>query len=158
MKWTFWCIILEASRSILASNRATDILVNLYAVYLLPHLSLEHPHTSWWWRLRQVCMLSQWHFVRLIVFHLEMLVFLFSFRELFHGMKGRRCHQFHVMNVAAAAKSLQSCLTLCDPIDGSPPGSSVPGILQARVLEWVAISFSLSLSHRRELTVPEPLL
>ena len=42
--------------------------------------------------------------------------------------------------VAAAAKSLQSCL--CDPIDGSPPGSPVPGILQARVLEWVAISFS----------------
>ena len=44
---------------------------------------------------------------------------------------------------AAAAKSLQSCLTLCDPIDGSPPGSPVPGILQARVLEWVAISFSV---------------
>ena len=43
---------------------------------------------------------------------------------------------------AAAAKSLQSCLTLCDPIDSSPPGSSVPGILQARILEWVAISFS----------------
>ena len=39
-------------------------------------------------------------------------------------------------------KSLQSCLTLCDPIDGSPPGSPVPGILQARTLEWVAISFS----------------
>ena len=43
---------------------------------------------------------------------------------------------------AAAAKSLQSCLTLCDSIDGSPLGSSVPGILQARTLEWVAISFS----------------
>ena len=43
---------------------------------------------------------------------------------------------------AAAAKSLQSCLTLCDPIDGNPPGSPVPGILQARALEWVAISFS----------------
>ena len=43
---------------------------------------------------------------------------------------------------AAAAKSLQSCPTLCDPIDGSLPGSSVPGILQARTLEWVAISFS----------------
>ena len=42
----------------------------------------------------------------------------------------------------AAAKSLQSCPTLCDPIDGSPPGSSVPGILQVRTLEWVAISFS----------------
>ena len=43
---------------------------------------------------------------------------------------------------AAAAKSLQSCPTLCDPIDGSLPGSPVPGILQARTLEWVAISFS----------------
>ena len=43
---------------------------------------------------------------------------------------------------AAAAKSRQSCLTLCDPIDGSPPGFPVPGILQARTLEWVAISFS----------------
>ena len=42
----------------------------------------------------------------------------------------------------AAAKSLQSCPTLCDPIDGSPPGSPIPGILQARTLEWVAISFS----------------
>ena len=43
---------------------------------------------------------------------------------------------------AAAAKSLQLCPTLCDPIDSSPSGSSVPGILQARTLEWVAISFS----------------
>ena len=45
-------------------------------------------------------------------------------------------------SAAAAAKSLQSCPTLCDPIDGSPPGSPVPGILQARTLAWVAISFS----------------
>ena len=43
---------------------------------------------------------------------------------------------------AAAAKSLQSCPTLCDPIDGSPPGSAIPGILQARTQEWIAISFS----------------
>ena len=48
----------------------------------------------------------------------------------------------HAAAAAAAAKSLQSCLTQCDPIDGSPLGSSVPGILQARTLEWVAISFS----------------
>ena len=46
------------------------------------------------------------------------------------------------VSAAAAAKSLQSCLTLCDPIDVSPPGSPVPGILQARILEWVAISSS----------------
>ena len=50
----------------------------------------------------------------------------------------------HSLNsaAAAAAKSLQSCLTPCDPIDGRPPGSPVPGILQARTLEWVATSFS----------------
>ena len=47
-----------------------------------------------------------------------------------------------VKSTAAAAKSLQSGPTLCDPIDGLPPGSPVPGILQARTLEWVAISFS----------------
>ena len=54
---------------------------------------------------------------------------------------------------AAAAKSLQSCPTLCDPIDSSPPGSSAHGILQARILEWVAISFSeciCSFPHIRE--------
>ena len=50
---------------------------------------------------------------------------------------------------AAAAKSLQSCLTLCDPIDGSLPGSSVLGILQARILEWVAISFSNACMHAK---------
>ena len=47
-----------------------------------------------------------------------------------------------ISHAAAAAKSLQSCPTLCDPIDGSPPGSPVPGILQTRTLEWVDISFS----------------
>ena len=46
------------------------------------------------------------------------------------------------LRFAAAAKSLQLCPTLCDPLDGSPLGSSVPGILQARILEWIAISFS----------------
>ena len=58
------------------------------------------------------------------------LIFLFSLRK------------FLALAAAAAAKSLQSCLTLCDPTDGSPPGSPVPGILHARTLEWVAISFS----------------
>ena len=67
------------------------------------------------------------------------------------------------LEYAAAAKSLQSCPTLCDPIDGSPPGSRIPGILQARTLEWAAISFSntwrwkvkvKSLSHVRLLATP----
>ena len=51
-------------------------------------------------------------------------------------------HQLNRHAAATAAKSLQSCRTLCDPIDGSPPGSPVPGTLQARTLEWVSISFS----------------
>ena len=50
--------------------------------------------------------------------------------------------RLHASTAAAAAKSLQSCPTLCDPIDGRPSGSTIPGILQARTLEWVAISFS----------------
>ena len=54
----------------------------------------------------------------------------------------RPSRTFTIDKYAAAAKSLQSCPTLCDPIDGSPPGSLVPGILQARTLEWVAIAFS----------------
>ena len=54
---------------------------------------------------------------------------------------GPREFAVSVAAAAAAAKSLQSCPTLCDPIDGSPPGSPVAGILQARTLEWVAISF-----------------
>ena len=67
------------------------------------------------------------------------------------------------MSPTAAAKSLQLCLTLCDPIEGSPPGSPIPGILQARTLEWVAMSFSnawkwkvkvKSLSHVRLLATP----
>ena len=54
----------------------------------------------------------------------------------------RWCCVGNECRAAAAAKSLQSCPTLCDPIDGSPPGSPILGILQARTLEWVAISFS----------------
>ena len=52
---------------------------------------------------------------------------------------------------AAAAKSLQSCLTLCDPIYGSPPGSPIPGILQARTLEWAAISFSIKSTTKNQM-------
>ena len=53
-----------------------------------------------------------------------------------------QCESRTVKKTAAAAKSLQSCLTLCDPIDGSSPGSPIPGIPQVKTLEWVAISFS----------------
>ena len=75
----------------------------------------------------------------------------------------RIMHLLTAAAAAAAAKSLQSCPTLCDPIDGSPSGSPIPGILQARTLEWVAISFSnawkwnvkvKSLSHVRLFATP----
>ena len=59
-----------------------------------------------------------------------------------HRLPSASPSQPHPCDLAAAAKSLQSCLTLCDPIDSSPPGFPMPGILQARTLEWVAISFS----------------
>ena len=79
-----------------------------------------------------------------------------------HQKKKKACVCVH-MYIYAAAKSNQSCPTLCDPIDRSPPGSPVPGILQTRTLEWVAISFSnawkrklkvKSLSHVRLLATP----
>ena len=57
-------------------------------------------------------------------------------------MKTKTTMREHIIPIAAAAKSLQSCQTLCDPIDGSPPGFPISGILQPRTLEWVAISFS----------------
>ena len=69
-------------------------------------------------------------------------------------LEGRIIYQLShsLVAAAAAAKSLQLCPILCDPIDGSPPGSPVPGILQERTLEWVAISFS---SHSLEVGVKE---
>ena len=66
---------------------------------------------------------------------------IYDFKNFLHESRGVTFYSC----VAAAAKSLQSCPTLCNPIDSSPLGSSVPGILQARTLEWVAISFSNAL-------------
>ena len=59
-----------------------------------------------------------------------------------HNINSKENQTLQEPPAATAAMSLQACLTLCDPIDGSPPGSPIPGILQARTLEWVAISFS----------------
>ena len=78
----------------------------------------------------------EWGAIAFSGFHMRYLGFWDPFRLLLEEanlLKG---------TAAAAAKLLQLCLTLCDPIDSSPPGSPVPGILQARTLEWVAISFS----------------
>ena len=75
-----------------------------------------------------------------------------SFPVLYHLLE---LAQTHVYWVAAAAKSLQSCTILCDPIDISPPGSPAPGILQARTLEWVAISFSNAWKRKSESEVAQ---
>ena len=83
-------------------------------------------------------------------------------RKIFHHIYIYFIFYFSI-HTPVAAKSLQSCLTLCDPMDGSPPGSRIPGILQARTLEWVAIAFSnawkwkvkvKSLSYVRLLATP----
>ena len=90
------------------------------------------------WQFTMICLLDGcWH--RLwssCAFILSYISFFLSWSM----VDLQRCVSFRY--VAAAAKSLQSCPTLCNPIDGSPPGSPVPGILQARTPEWVAISFS----------------
>ena len=67
------------------------------------------------------------------------------------GKRRRGQQKMRWLELHAAAKSLQSCPTLCDPTDGSPPGSPVPGVLQARSLEWVAIAFSLELHSSRQI-------
>ena len=79
-----------------------------------------------------------WHPCRLYRF-ISRLCYLLHWFAFSDFMPVPYCFNYYA---ATAAKSLQLCLTLCDPIDGSPPGSPVPGILQARTLEWVAISFS----------------
>ena len=83
-------------------------------------------HHIWYiqWQNR-VCLLTQLFFATIVIVTVFMVSMLSCSKP-----------------AAAAAKSLQSCPTLCDPTDGSPPGSPIPGILQARTLEWVAISFS----------------
>ena len=76
----------------------------------------------------------------LISFRMDWLDLLGQFKGLSRVFFNTTVQKHHAAAAAAAAKSLQLCPTLCDPIDGSPPSSPVPGILQARTLEWVAIS------------------
>ena len=85
--------------------------------------------------------LVKWLFESFACFSLG-LYFVLSFLKLLYILDASCLLDSCFIFLTAAAKSLQSCLTLCDPIDGSLPGSTVPGILQARTLEWVAISFS----------------
>ena len=90
--------------------------------------------------------------------------FVFSAKGLilpFYVNRGQQRVPRYSLTAAAAAKLLQSCPTLCDPIDGSPPGFSVPGILQARIFQWVAISFSNTCMHAKSfqscLTLCDPM-
>ena len=99
---------------------------------------------NWWWAIRSLTMFSKnWN--RILKETLTCIKTTrgskFQALSLYHKRKDFVCSVLGITS-AAAAKSLQLCPTLCDPIDGSPPGSPVPGILQARTLEWVAISFS----------------
>ena len=80
---------------------------------------------------RDITLPTKVHLVKALVFPMVM-----------YGCESWTVKKVVAAAAAAAAKSLQSCPTLCNPIDGSPPGSPVPGILQARTLEWVAIAFS----------------
>ena len=87
-------------------------------------------------------LISKWD--KILAIYVKVDFFTILIFEFFIGLKlfPNEKLKIYLYHAAAAAKSLQLCPTLCDIIDGSPPGSPVPGILQARTLEWVAISFS----------------
>ena len=112
----------------------------LYIQFVIVHMGIwSHPVVIYNFSLCSfmlTCKLAQtFPALRQLLFTLCPFLVVFSFLHSQVSQSYNECS-------AAAAKSLQSCPTLCDPIDGSPPGSPVPGILQARTLEWAAISFS----------------
>ena len=104
---------------------------------------LENPRDggAWWVAVYGVAQ-SRTRLKRLSSSSLSLLQQIFLTQESNRGLLHCRQILYQLSYAATAAKSLQSCPTLCDPIDGSPPGSLVPRILQAKTLEWVAISFS----------------
>ena len=110
-----------------------SFLVMLWTSLIILGLSVPQRDFFWKFSYHTACARCFWQYFSLLPFFLCPFLFFLSFFSL---MELAHSH------VAAAAKSLQSCLTLCDPTDSSPRGSPVPGILQARALEWVAISFS----------------
>ena len=121
-----------------SSNNCSFVLFDLYH----PHFSFPpapgiHLFILWFYKIRFVLFLGstyKWYHTVLCC------IFFFHFWLISLSIIPSRF--IHVITATATAKSLQSCPTLWDPIDGSPPGSPVPGILQARTVEWVAISFS----------------
>ena len=113
--WTLWSRDVEEKRTLAASS-TEDFLIGRWSLVFCLLARVRHQKACW-----KLCVCQQ--------------------NMSFLNWRSWGCKPAF-MFAAAAAKSLQSCPTLCDPIDGSPPGSPVPGILQARTLEWVAISFS----------------
>ena len=103
-----------------------------------------HPWLQSWTRLRQLNMHAQILTSRTLKWKKEMI----SYIPLHQIITFKNVTSFKYMFLATAAKSLQSCPTLCDPIDDCPPGCPVPGILQARTLEWVAISSPMHESEK----------
>ena len=99
----------------------------------------------------------KYHFIWILSDHLRLDVYLLGkgYKERIYHIKSLGYTQFAA---TATAKSLQSCLTLCDPRDGSPPGSRVPGILQARTLEWIAIAFSRVLGTSTTIVMTFPVV
>ena len=95
---------------------------------------------TWVQMCGRTCQIIQFTYVQISVCQLYLNKVVYTHRDKYTELT--EVKKGFISAAAAAAKSLQSCPTLCDPIDGSPPGSPIPGILQARTLEWVAISFS----------------
>ena len=123
-------------------DHLTCLLRNLYAGQEAP-VRTGHGTTDWFQigkGLYQDCILSPF----LFNLYTEYIMLNAGLHEVQAGIKiaRRYINNLCYANAAAAAKLLQSCATLCDPIDHSAPGSAIPGLLQARTLEWVAISFS----------------
>ena len=119
---------------ILREKSSFSLLISVYFLQQQKHLSLL-----------AIVMLSWYLFLLLLLWYLESLCNPTQPSPMYHHalvFSSQFIFALWIFYVAAAAKSRQLCPTLCDPIDGSPLGSAVPGILQARTLEWVAISFS----------------
>ena len=140
MDWLDLLAVQGTLKSLLQNHSSKASILQCSAFFIV---QLSHPHMT----TGKTIALTRWTFVSKVMSlffnKLARLVITFLPRSKQKWISSY-ITQSTPNRINAAAKSLQSCPTLCDPIDGSPPGSAVPGILQARTLEWVAISFSNS--------------